>query len=258
MSAKTKILIDCDPGHDDAVAILFAARHLDLVGITTVHGNNTVENTTQNALAVLELAGIDVPVAKGLAGPIAMKPVEVAGMHGRSGLDGATLPEPQRLPIATHAVDFIVRDRCAPPRRAGGGAGRPAEQLRRRARARAAPRDLGTRDHDHGRLGDLGQHHAGGRVQRLRRPRGGRCGLRLRRADPHGRLQRDPSDRVRPGDIDRMRTSGRRVAAVMADLMAFYLGRQGQTFGLTWRRCTTSARSRPMSIPISSSISRRP
>lgn len=62
---KTKILIDCDPGHGDAVAILFAARHLDLVGITAVHGNNTVENSTRNALAVLELAGIDVPVAIG-------------------------------------------------------------------------------------------------------------------------------------------------------------------------------------------------
>ena len=59
--AKRKILIDCDPGHDDAVALLFAARHLDLVGVTTVHGNNSLENTTRNALAVLELGGIEVP-----------------------------------------------------------------------------------------------------------------------------------------------------------------------------------------------------
>jgi inosine-uridine nucleoside N-ribohydrolase len=108
MSSKTKILIDCDPGHDDAVAILFAARHLDLVGVSTVHGNNTVDNTTRNALAVLELAGIDVPVAKGLAEPIAAKPIGVAGLHGRTGLDGATLPEPRGAPIATHAVDFII------------------------------------------------------------------------------------------------------------------------------------------------------
>ena len=53
---KPKILIDCDPGHDDAVALLFAVRHLDLVGVTTVHGNNSLENTTRNALAILELA----------------------------------------------------------------------------------------------------------------------------------------------------------------------------------------------------------
>ena len=49
--AKRKILIDCDPGHDDAVALLFAARHLDLVGVTTVHGNTSLANTTRNALA---------------------------------------------------------------------------------------------------------------------------------------------------------------------------------------------------------------
>ena len=67
--SKSKILIDCDPGHDDAVAILFAARHLDLVGITTVHGNNTVENTTRNALATCTVYGIKVPVAKGSPGP---------------------------------------------------------------------------------------------------------------------------------------------------------------------------------------------
>ena len=61
--SNTKILIDCDPGHDDALAILYAAQHLDLVGLTTVHGNNAIENTTRNALAVLELGELDVPVA---------------------------------------------------------------------------------------------------------------------------------------------------------------------------------------------------
>jgi inosine-uridine nucleoside N-ribohydrolase len=61
----TKILIDCDPGHDDAVALLFAARHMDVVGISTVHGNSSLDNTTRNALALLELAGLDLPVARG-------------------------------------------------------------------------------------------------------------------------------------------------------------------------------------------------
>jgi inosine-uridine nucleoside N-ribohydrolase len=91
---KTKILIDCDPGHDDAVAILFAARHLDLVGITTVHGNNSVENTTHNALALLDLADLDVPLAKGCAEPLAQPRVGPAEVHGKSGLDGATFPRP--------------------------------------------------------------------------------------------------------------------------------------------------------------------
>src|SRR3954469_7253111 len=59
---RTKIIVDCDPGHDDAVALLFAARHFDLLAVTTVFGNASVENTTRNALAILELAGIDAPV----------------------------------------------------------------------------------------------------------------------------------------------------------------------------------------------------
>src|SRR5262249_52678702 len=106
--SKTKILIDCDPGHDDAVALLFAARHLDLIGVTTVHGNHTVENTTRNALAIMELAGIDVPLAMGCAGPLAQKRVGAAPVHGKGGLDGAELPKPQRQPVAAHAVDFII------------------------------------------------------------------------------------------------------------------------------------------------------
>jgi len=84
--SKRKILIDCDPGHDDAVAILYAARHLDLVGVSTVHGNNTVENTTRNALAVLELGGIDVPLAKGCAEPLSQRRVAAAAVHGKGGL----------------------------------------------------------------------------------------------------------------------------------------------------------------------------
>src|SRR3954467_5058768 len=105
---RTKMLIDCDPGHDDAVAILYAAKHLDLVGITTTHGNNTIENVTRNALSVLTLAGLDVPVAKGCAAPIAGRKIQPANAHGRTGLDGADLPEPDRDVVAQHAVDFLI------------------------------------------------------------------------------------------------------------------------------------------------------
>src|SRR5438309_9276301 len=108
MAEKTKILIDCDPGHDDAVALLFAARHLDLVGVTTVHGNSALENTTRNALAVLELAGIDVPLAKGCGEPLVQKPIGFSPVHGEGGLAGVKLAAPARKPVASHAVDFIV------------------------------------------------------------------------------------------------------------------------------------------------------
>src|SRR4029450_1893073 len=101
--AKRKILIDCDPGHDDAVALLFAARHLDLVGVTTVHGNNSLEHTTRNALVVLELGGIEVPLARGCAGPLAMPNAGIAEVHGSTGLDGVTLAEPSRRPVGSQA-----------------------------------------------------------------------------------------------------------------------------------------------------------
>jgi len=105
---RTKIVIDCDPGHDDAVAILHAARHLDLLGLTTVHGNNTLERVTHNALSILALGGIDVPVAAGCAQPLVAPMHAVAEAHGTTGLDGADLPAPRAAPIAMHAVDFII------------------------------------------------------------------------------------------------------------------------------------------------------
>ena len=105
---RTKILIDCDPGHDDAVAILYAAKHLDLVGVTTTHGNNTIENVTRNALSVLTLAGLDVKVAMGCAGPIAGRRIHAGNAHGKTGLDGAELPAPDRDVVGQHAVDFLI------------------------------------------------------------------------------------------------------------------------------------------------------
>ena len=108
MAGKTKILIDCDPGHDDAVALLVAARHLDIVGVSTVHGNASLANTTRNALAILELAGIDVPLAQGCDEPMLAKPVHAAAIHGASGLDGAEMPAPSRAAVEGHAIDFII------------------------------------------------------------------------------------------------------------------------------------------------------
>lgn len=105
---KNKIVIDCDPGHDDAVAILYAARHMDLLGLTTVHGNNTVDNVTHNTLALLTLAKLDIPVAKGAADPIIGRRFDGPNAHGKSGLDGTDLPAPDRKIIDTHAVDFLI------------------------------------------------------------------------------------------------------------------------------------------------------
>jgi pyrimidine-specific ribonucleoside hydrolase len=107
----TPILLDCDPGHDDAIALLLAlaSPELELLGVTTVAGNQTLEKTTANALRVLELVGRgDVPVAAGADRPLARELFIAAYVHGESGLDGPALPEPQSAPVDQHAVDFLA------------------------------------------------------------------------------------------------------------------------------------------------------
>ncbi len=111
MNDPTPILLDCDPGHDDAIALLLAlaSPELELLGVTTVAGNQTLEKTTANALRVLELAGRgDVPVAAGADRPLARELFTAAYVHGESGLDGPALPEPQGAPVDQHAVDFLA------------------------------------------------------------------------------------------------------------------------------------------------------
>ena len=108
---STPILLDCDPGHDDAIALLLAlaSPELELLGVTTVAGNQTLEKTTANALRVLELAGRgDVPVAAGANRPLARELFIAAYVHGETGLDGPTLPDPQGAPVGQHAVDFLA------------------------------------------------------------------------------------------------------------------------------------------------------
>jgi len=106
-----RIILDCDPGHDDAIAILLAAHSpaLTLEAITTVAGNQTVEKTARNALRVCSLAGIrDVPIAAGMTRPLVRELRVAADIHGSSGLDGPTLPEPDLALAPLHAVDLLI------------------------------------------------------------------------------------------------------------------------------------------------------
>jgi inosine-uridine nucleoside N-ribohydrolase len=108
---STPILIDCDPGHDDAIALLLAlaSPELELLGVTTVSGNQTLEKTTANALRVLEFVGRDdVPVAAGADRPLVRERFVAAYVHGESGLEGPDLPPPRGAPVAEHAVDFLA------------------------------------------------------------------------------------------------------------------------------------------------------
>ena len=105
------IILDCDPGHDDAINIIIATANSDIfnvLGITTVGGNVEVEKNTLNALKVLELLNSDIPVYKGQSRPL-VKEIEIATeIHGDSGMDGPILPEPNRKEEVLHAVDFII------------------------------------------------------------------------------------------------------------------------------------------------------
>lgn len=112
----TPILYDCDPGHDDAIALVMAHRSpaIDLLGVTTTCGNAELERTTANAIRVLDFLGAtDVPVAAGCARPLA-RPLVLGTADGPSGMDGSPyLPEPKRGPIAQHAVDFLAEKLAA-------------------------------------------------------------------------------------------------------------------------------------------------
>ena len=107
----TKIILDCDPGHDDAVALLLAwgSPEIELAAVTTVMGNQTIEKVTRNALSVARVAGITgVPFARGSHRPLVRALQTAEDIHGSSGLDGPVLPEPTIELDARHAVDLII------------------------------------------------------------------------------------------------------------------------------------------------------
>jgi purine nucleosidase len=106
-----RVLLDCDPGIDDALAIVFGCGHpgLDLVGLTTVSGNVNLDTVTGNALSVLELAGRpDVPVVPGSARPLLRPTLDARDVHGEGGLGAARLPAAQARPAPGHAVDYLI------------------------------------------------------------------------------------------------------------------------------------------------------
>lgn len=112
------IVLDCDPGHDDAIAMMLAYAHpqIDLVAVTTVAGNQTLDKVTRNALAVATVCGMrDVPIAAGAAHPLVRSPRVAPDIHGESGMDGPTLPAPTVRADPRHGVDVIIETIRAKP-----------------------------------------------------------------------------------------------------------------------------------------------
>ena len=107
---KRNIILDCDPGHDDAIAILLAGKNhnLNLVGISVVAGNQTIEKTATNAFNVARYLGIDVPIAIGCEFPMVRERVICAAIHGESGLDGFDFPKYEKAFDRRHGVQLII------------------------------------------------------------------------------------------------------------------------------------------------------
>jgi len=108
-----RIILDCDPGHDDAIALLLALgspSEIEVLGVTTVAGNQTLEKTTANAIRVLDHVGRDdIPVVAGASRPLVREPRVLPHVFGDSGLDGPVLPAPARRPAPEHAIDWMAR-----------------------------------------------------------------------------------------------------------------------------------------------------
>ena len=107
---KRKIILDCDPGHDDAVAITLAGinEKIDLLGITVVAGNQTLEKTSVNALNVCQCLGLDVPVYAGCGRPMIREKMVAADIHGETGLDGPVFEPLTKKLEDQHAVLYMI------------------------------------------------------------------------------------------------------------------------------------------------------
>ncbi len=110
MNQPIPVILDCDPGHDDAMAILLAAANpaVELLGITTVSGNGSLDKVTYNAQRICTLAGIAPPIARGANDPLVGKASAAPTIHGASALDGAELPEPAYDVSPLSAVELIA------------------------------------------------------------------------------------------------------------------------------------------------------
>lgn len=110
-NGRPRIVLDCDPGHDDVIAIIVAAHTTDLLGITTVSGNAPLDRTTYNACVFRDWLALPAPVHSGAARPLVAEPFAASYVHGESGLDGAELPAPNGVQDSTDAIEFII-DTC--------------------------------------------------------------------------------------------------------------------------------------------------
>ncbi len=227
------VVLDCDPGHDDAIALLYAARHLDLLAITTVFGNASVAQTTRNALRICALGGLNVPVAQGCAGPLLGRFLG-AGFHGETGLDGvALLPEPQRPPLGDHASQVIIEIAARRPGEvalvATGPLTNVALALRLEPRLAGWLRCISIM----GGSTDIGNQTAFAETNVARDPEAADIVFSSTAPVRMAGLNLTRQARIDGRVIRRLRAAAAPVPAAVADMLAFYLSRYGERDGST-------------------------
>ena len=230
----TRVILDGDPGHDDALAIALAlgSPELEVLGITTVAGNATLARTTRNALRVLALLGrTDVPVAAGAERPLVREPWVPLDFHGESGLDGAELPEPATEALPERAVALIARlvaGSDAPVTLVATG---PLTNvaLALRAHPDLVPR-LGGISLMGGSLG-VGNTTASAEYNVWQDPEA--AAIVFDSGVPIAMAGLDVTHRalVLPPDVTRLEALGTRTGRVFADLMRFFAGHHRQRYG---------------------------
>jgi inosine-uridine nucleoside N-ribohydrolase len=222
LSHRPTVVLDCDPGHDDALAIAVAARHTDLLGITTVAGNVPLELTTRNARAVVAVLGLDVPVHRGSERPLVAEPRTAEFIHGASGLDGPALPSQLPALASEDAVGFLIDTVRARPGEVWIVATGPLTNV---AKALQAAPDLAEAVAGISIMGGgipFGNVTPAAEFNVLVDPEAAdlvfRSGARLVMAG----LNVTHQWRVGRPEVDRLRATGGRVAGFCADLLAFY------------------------------------
>ena len=239
------VILDCDPGHDDALAILLAAANprVDLLAITTVAGNQTLEKTTLNARRVASMAGLtDVPIAAGCDRPLSGELQIADDVHGASGLDGPRFGPPTVPESAEHAVSLIRRlllDHSEPVTLIPTGPlTNIATVLRDHPQVRPRIREIvfmgGSTERGnvtpYAEFNVFADPEAADLVLRSGLPVI-MCGLNI----THQAL-------VTPAVLDRLRALDSDLARMCIDLMTFFGSTYREIFGFRIRRCTTRSR----------------
>jgi pyrimidine-specific ribonucleoside hydrolase len=234
MTDRIPFVLDCDPGHDDALAMVVgvARPELRLLGVTTVAGNAGVAATTRNALRVLTLLGrTDIPVAAGAAGPL-LRPLHVADhVHGASGLEGADLPEPAFSIRPEGAIELLRTIVAGSPDLVTIAAVGPLTNIALFVRTHPALVDRIASIRIMGGAITEGNSTASAEFNIWQDPEAARIVFECGR--PITLMTLDTTHRAlfTSADVERLEAVGTRVAAVFADLLRFFGRFHAQRYG---------------------------